>query len=660
VKFSVRLTLVFIALAGFSTGAALIVQDRALEADLEATARQHAVTAAGIAETLVGLHLEVLHQRYIAIAGTPQFRATLGAGDRPTLGRYAKALARQEGASQVLFAGEGSSVLAVGVASTAVPPQWPEEGASLVNHDGHPFVVVAIPLRIAGRFFGRLVVSEPVREQTLTEWSEAAGAEILFGLVQRGGDDVMEVAFTPERGVPLTVRVPVDRDVLAHSRWNLLVAGLVALIGAALASMLVSRRLVEVIHEIKAAAERIGTGDFAARVRSDRRDEFGDVARSINEMAARLEALDVVQGVLDGLPDAVMVVDGAGAIVRFNEQAGSLGAVDGENWSSLLDPESRPRAARLLADVAVGHSKRDWIETRLAAASSQHLWEVVPLGRRLLISGRDITDHKQSQEEGARYAREAAQLEVEAGALRRERELTELKSHFVAMASHELRTPLAAILSASDVMKRYGSQLTDDERHGRLDTIQSEVRHMTGLVEEVLTLSRQRSGQFRCVPQSVDIDALCEDIVEEMAGVAAEARRIVLHKDGRRSSVHLDPGVLKQILTNLLENALKYSPAGEDVDLHVVCDAGSSVFRVRDRGIGIPEAEQEALFEPFHRATNVGSIPGTGLGLAIAKEAVELHGGTIGVESEPGVGTTIIVSIPSGAMTRDDDVVATA
>jgi len=108
----------------------------------------------------------------------------------------------------------------------------------------------------------------------------------------------------------------------------------------------------------------------------------------------------------------------------------------------------------------------------------------------------------------------------------------------------------------------------------------------------------------------------------------------------------MDEKLLRHIFSNLLSNAIKYSPQGSTVDFSFVCQQGCAVFQIKDRGIGIPLADQDKLFDSFHRASNVGTISGTGLGLAIVKKSVDLHGGKIKVSSEVGIGTTFTVSLP--------------
>lgn len=231
-------------------------------------------------------------------------------------------------------------------------------------------------------------------------------------------------------------------------------------------------------------------------------------------------------------------------------------------------------------------------------------------------------------------------------ALAKEKELTELKSHFVSMASHEFRTPLTTILAASDSLGRYRERMTDAQQAERIGKIQAEVRHMTQLLDDVLVIGREESGKLRCVAERVDLRALCLQLVQEVQATAAATHALVLSGIWAETEVMLDPKLFRQILGNLLTNAVKYSPSGSRVEVKVTCAGGTAEFRVRDTGIGMSPEDQERLFEPFHRGANVGRVAGSGLGLVITKKAVELHGGTIAVESALGVGTTFVVTIP--------------
>jgi len=247
----------------------------------------------------------------------------------------------------------------------------------------------------------------------------------------------------------------------------------------------------------------------------------------------------------------------------------------------------------------------------------------------------DITERKKSESE----IREA---------LEQQKTLNDLRSRFVAMTSHEFRTPLAAILSAEELLRHYGDRLPNAERTEVLDSIAEGVQRMSRMMDRVLLLGRADAQMLEFDPQPLDLPALCRQLVDEAQAQDRGSKCEVLAEWGAGvgSGVY-DEKLLRHIFGNLLSNAIKYSPAGGVVKFSVHRNGSAeTVFEVSDQGIGIPRDEIAHLFESFHRASNVGSIPGTGLGLAIVKNAVQRHGGSIEVQSTVGEGTTFTVRVP--------------
>lgn len=246
--------------------------------------------------------------------------------------------------------------------------------------------------------------------------------------------------------------------------------------------------------------------------------------------------------------------------------------------------------------------------------------------------GRDITQLKQAEAEILK-------------ALERERELSELRSGFVSLVSHEFRTPLTTIQSSAELLDRYNHKLSDEKKHNHHRRIQSAVKRMTQLLEDVLTIGKAEAGKLKFEPSPIDLVAFCRDLVESMQ-INVQHHQINYVVVGDCIDARMDEKLLGHILTNLLSNAIKYSPAGGCIQFELICDRQSAIFRIQDQGIGIPPEDTEHLFESFGRASNVGTLPGTGLGLAIVKKCVDLHQGNVAVESEVGVGTTFIVTLP--------------
>ncbi len=192
----------------------------------------------------------------------------------------------------------------------------------------------------------------------------------------------------------------------------------------------------------------------------------------------------------------------------------------------------------------------------------------------------------------------------------------------------------------------YGDQLSPEEKWDSYEAIDQQVAYLNELVGDVMTISRADFTGAEFEPQLIDLETYCRDVIEEMSLAYQMQRRIDFSGTDTRVEAYVDPKLLRHALTNLLTNAIKYSPEDKPITVSLNIDDQQAVIRVRDQGIGIPEDDLKHLFEPFHRAANVGKIQGTGLGLAIAKQAIELHGGTLAVESTVNVGTTFTIRLP--------------
>jgi PAS domain S-box-containing protein len=261
--------------------------------------------------------------------------------------------------------------------------------------------------------------------------------------------------------------------------------------------------------------------------------------------------------------------------------------------------------------------------------------DLITIGQRpsILSVGLDITDRKRAEADLQRT-------------LDQEKELSQLKTNFVSVVSHEFRTPLEVIVSSADILDRYLDRLQPAERDQHLAAIQSSVKRMAEMMEEVLLLGRFESGRLRCAPDDLHLPAFCKRLADEMRSAINGRCLIGLTLAEFPALVRADETLLRHILTNLLSNAVKYSPPGAEVEFQVGRSGRDAVFRVLDHGIGIPVADQARLFEAFHRAGNVGTVPGNGLGLHIVKRCVDLHGGTIELLTETGRGTTFTVRLP--------------
>jgi PAS domain S-box-containing protein len=231
-------------------------------------------------------------------------------------------------------------------------------------------------------------------------------------------------------------------------------------------------------------------------------------------------------------------------------------------------------------------------------------------------------------------------------ALQREQELGSLKTQFVSTTSHEFRTPLAVINAVTETLLKYRDRLAPDQVDERLQKIRGQVAHLRQIMDGVLQLAKIQAGRMDFKPEIGDLGLLCVAVIEEINTMLEAEDRIHYHAPTESIEMVFDRRLMRQILINLLSNALKYSAEDQPVEFTLERMDDAVMLRVQDHGIGIPAANLPNIFEPFHRASNVGTIPGTGLGMPIVKESVQLHNGTISLDSEEGYGTLVTIVMP--------------
>lgn len=229
--------------------------------------------------------------------------------------------------------------------------------------------------------------------------------------------------------------------------------------------------------------------------------------------------------------------------------------------------------------------------------------------------------------------------------LERERELNDLKSKFVSIASHEFRTPLSTVMSSISLIQQYKDKHDLDKVDKHIQRIKSSVNHLTSILNDFLSLGKLEEGKTDFQSEPINVREFIAEINEEMTALK-EGQFLTITFQDAISTIQTDARILRNILFNLLSNASKYSGINKKIYLDCTLEKNSVIFSVRDEGIGIPLADQKHMFDRFFRASNAGNIQGTGLGLNIVKRYVELLNGTITFTSEPGKGSTFIVSIP--------------
>ncbi|MEB3311984.1 MAG: ATP-binding protein [Snowella sp.] len=237
-------------------------------------------------------------------------------------------------------------------------------------------------------------------------------------------------------------------------------------------------------------------------------------------------------------------------------------------------------------------------------------------------------------------------------ALEKERELNSLRSQFLTMISHEFRTPLTVIGSSIGLINNYGDRLKAEQKEKYINNIQKSVQQITHLLDDIVTISQTEMNEMQCNPVVGDIVAFCKDLVKEIQQLNVGYHLDCVWNLGEINTpqsyfVAFDTRLLRQILVNLLNNAIKYSPDNPVIRFEITAKAQALIFEISDRGIGIPEEEQGSIFETFYRASNVGHIAGIGLGLAITQRCVNLYGGEISLQSRVNEGTTIRVCLPA-------------
>ncbi len=427
-------------------------------------------------------------------------------------------------------------------------------------------------------------------------------------------------------------------------------ASLLGLMAAFIVGTRLSRRITRPLEELGHAAERISTGDFAGRAPVAETKELERLGRTFNAMADRLQQTIVeitaerrkLEAIVSGMTDAVVATDRHGRLILLNRAAEDLLGIDREQ---ALDRPAREvirgdRLPVLLEDATV--------RGRITA-------EELPPG---LVGDRVIEVHC------APY-RDAGGESIGAVAVLRDvtelRESERLRRELTANVSHELRTPLTSIKGFTETLLD-GAMRDEDTCRRFLTIINSEADRLVKLVDDLLDLSRLESKRATLDLRRVDVGALAAHAVDKLQPLAQTGGLTLDLRSLPGVWVTADRDRLEQVLTNLIDNALKYTPAGGRVEVSVTRDHGDVAVAVSDTGRGIRPEDVPHVFERFYRADrsrtrgpSIGAASGgTGLGLAIAKHIVEAHGGRIGVRSQLDEGTTFTFTLPGNGHTRDN------
>ncbi|MDJ0590214.1 MAG: hybrid sensor histidine kinase/response regulator [Pleurocapsa sp. MO_226.B13] len=239
------------------------------------------------------------------------------------------------------------------------------------------------------------------------------------------------------------------------------------------------------------------------------------------------------------------------------------------------------------------------------------------------------------------------QIQQKTTELMKAKEINHFQSELVSMFSHDFRNPLTTVLSCTELLHNKSDRLSEEKKVYLFQMLRGASKDMVQLLDEVLLVGKTDSDTFECHLTELDLELFCSELVEQLQFNASNKDvEVVFEVRGKIEPAAWDENLLRHILGNIIANAIKYSPEGNKVLFELIPQAEAIIFRIQDWGLGIPPADRQNLFEPFHRASNVGKIPGTGLGLAIVKSCVEAHQGQITLDSKVGEGTIVTAILP--------------
>jgi two-component system phosphate regulon sensor histidine kinase PhoR len=438
----------------------------------------------------------------------------------------------------------------------------------------------------------------------------------------------------PALGV-MRVALPLDeiQADLGRLRQDIVVAGLVTALGAALLAMFIAGRVTQPVRQLTAVAERMAEGDLDARLFPTRRDEVGQLTRAFNHMGDRIReqvsSLAEEQGrltaVLDHMADGVLITDGSGQVQLANAAA-----------ARLLGTSEEQALGRSFAQVAPYHPLIElWKACREERKEQVGMVEV---SLQDLFLQAIVTPFGYAQDRSFEEADAEGYLVILQD-LTRIRRLETVRRDFISNISHELRTPLAGLKALVDTLR--GGAIKDRPAAKRfLKRMDAEVDTLTQMVEELLELSRIESG---LAPLRLAPTPIAEVVIPPVDRLRPQAERagleFTVHPLPEAPQVLADVERARQVLTNLLHNAVKFTPPGGRITVAARPAGDEVVFSVQDTGVGIPAEDLPRIFERFYKADQARSGGGTGLGLAIAKHVVQGHGGHIWAESVEGQGS---------------------
>ena len=413
--------------------------------------------------------------------------------------------------------------------------------------------------------------------------------------------------------------------------------GIVAAI-AAVISLHLSKRISQPIEQIKDAAGRFAAGDMTGRLAVSKPDELAQLAEAMNQMAHQLdERINTIttqnsesDAILSSMIEGVIAIDSNGRIVRINRAA-----------AAMLNADVKQARRRLIEEVISNADIMRFAQQALDAPSPTET-EVVMMDN----ENRRLKLHAAPMKNAADEKNGAV---IVLSDITRIKQLEKMRRDFVANVSHELKTPITSIKGFVETLLE--GALSEPQQGRRfLEIIGKHANRLNAIIDDLFCLSRlEESGEKRAF--SFDILPLAPVLAEavELSGVRAQEKHIEITLDCDEDlRAQINPALLEQAVTNLVNNAVEYSPAESTVEVGACRDENEIRIEVRDSGCGISEKHQERIFERFYVADKSRSrkAGGTGLGLAIVKHIAQVHNGRISVNSQPGRGSCFTLTLP--------------
>jgi two-component system phosphate regulon sensor histidine kinase PhoR len=435
-----------------------------------------------------------------------------------------------------------------------------------------------------------------------------------------------EVLGVARVSLPLTV----VENVVHQVTVSIIIAMVVATALVVLAAWIIARTTTRPIRRLTAASKRIASGELGQKITIEAKDEVGELTHAFNEMSAKTKELvetisedrTRLATILDNMTDAVIMLNSDGNISLANRAA--------EKLFNIKEADNKP-----LIEAVRDHEVDELLKLCLRTGNTQAAHYESGTSKRYLRAIAIPIVHNESRVVLLLF-----------------QDLTELRNvqttrrELIGNISHEFRTPLAGIKAMVETL---GGGTIDDKGAARdfLARIDSEVDRLTQLVAELTELSRIETGKAELKKEPVKINQLVDEVIAQL-NPQAERQKIAISRDFTADlpSIPADRDRVRQVIANLVHNAIKFTPAGGQITITSRALEDSVVVDIADTGIGIPKEDLARVFERFYKGDKARTGEGTGMGLAIAKHVVEAHGGSIWVRSEEGKGSTFSFSLP--------------